>query len=338
MKLTHYTVSKYALISLQILVLVFVSPLHAKAPQKIQIQTVIDEAYNKFSQQNPGKNADYIPALAKVDSAYFGLALVTPDGKIYTKGDVDQSFSIQSISKVFTLALAMEEKGAQTILDKVGVNATGLAFNSVTAIEQNPARSVNPLVNAGAMATVSLLDGSNDKAKWSTLAAWYDKFANRQLSVLQDVYKSESDTNSHNRAIAELLVSYDRFYGDVDLNLDIYTRQCSVAVTAKDLAIMASVFANNGVHPLTGKRLMSSDNVARVLAVMTTAGLYENSGQWAYQVGLPAKSGVGGGIIAVSPGQFSVAVFSPRLDAAGNSIRAQQAIDYIAEQLDANVF
>ncbi|TYK67002.1 glutaminase A [Colwellia echini] len=330
--------SNYAIISLQILVLVFVSPLHAKAPQTAQIQTVLDDAYGKFIQKNPGKNADYIPALAKVDSAYFGLALVTHDGKVYTKGDVDQSFSIQSISKVFTLALAMEEKGSQTILDKVGVNATGLAFNSVTAIEQNPARSVNPLVNAGAMATVSLLDGNDDKTKWSALSGWYNTFANRKLSVLEDVYKSETDTNSHNRAIAELLVSYDRFYGDVDLNLDIYTRQCSVAVTAKDLAVMASVFANNGVHPLTGKRIMSSDNVARVLAVMTTAGLYEDSGQWAYQVGLPAKSGVGGGIIAVSPGQFAVAVFSPRLDAAGNSIRAQQAIDYIAEKLHANIF
>ena len=299
---------------------------------------VLDDAYNTFKKQNPGKNADYIPALAKVNSAYFGLALVTNDGKIYTKGDVSQAFSIQSISKVFTLALAMEQKGSQAIIDKIGVNATGLAFNSVTAIELNKARSVNPLVNAGAIATVSLLNGKNEKAKWSSLANWYDKFANRKLAVLEDVYQSETATNSHNRAIAELLVSYDRFYGDVDLNLAVYTRQCSVAVTAKDLAVMASVLANNGVHPLTGKRLMSSDNVSRVLEVMTTAGLYETSGQWAYQVGLPAKSGVGGGIIAVSPGHFSIAVFSPRLDASGNSIRAQQSIDYIAEKLHANIF
>ena len=232
----------------------------------------------------------------------------------------------------------MEQKGPQVIVDKIGVNATGLAFNSVTAIELNKARSVNPLVNAGAIATVSLLEGKDEKAKWSALSTWYDKFANRKLSVLEDVYKSESDTNGHNRAIAELLTSYDRFYGDVDLNLAVYTRQCSVAVTTKDLAVMASVFANNGVHPLTDKRLMSSENVSRVLAVMTTAGLYENSGQWAYQVGLPAKSGVGGGIIAVSPGKFAVAVFSPKLDAAGNSIRAQKAIDFIAESLHANIF
>ena len=293
---------------------------------------------DKFKHEESGKNADYIPALAKVDSAYFGLAIVTPHGKIYTKGDVSQAFSIQSISKVFTLALAMEQKGPQAIVDKIGVNATGLPFNSVTAIELNKARSVNPLVNAGAIATVSLLDGQNEKAKWSALSAWYDKFANRKLSVLEDVYKSESDTNGHNRAIAELLSSYNRFYGDVDINLAIYTRQCSVAVTAKDLAVMASVLANNGVHPLTDKRLMSSINVSRVLAVMTTAGLYENSGQWAYQVGLPAKSGVGGGIIAVSPGKFAVAVFSPKLDAAGNSVRAQKAINFIAKRLHANIF
>jgi glutaminase len=193
-------------------------------------------------------------------------------------------------------------------------------------------------VNAGAIATVSLLDGKDGKTKWSALSSWYDQFANQKLPVLKEVYQSESDTNGRNRAIAQLLTAYNRFYGDIDLNLDLYTRQCSVAVTAKDLAVMASVFANNGVHPITGKRLMSSDNVSRVLAVMTTAGLYENSGQWAYQVGLPAKSGVGGGIIAVSPGQFSVAVFSPRLDAAGNSIRAQKAIDYIGEKLNANIF
>ncbi len=320
------------------MVLVFTSPIFAKPTQQAAIQKVLDSAYQQFKNDNSGKNADYIPALAKVDPAYFGLAVVTNDGEIYSKGDVNQAFSIQSISKVFTLSLAMEQKGPQVIFDKVGVNATGLAFNSVTAIEQNNARSVNPLVNAGAIATVSLLKGNDDKTKWSALSAWYNKFANRKLSVLKDVYKSESDTNGHNRAIAELLTSYNRFYGDVDLNLDIYTRQCSVAVTTKGLAVMASVFSNNGVHPITGKQLMSGDNVSRVLAVMTTAGLYENSGQWAYQVGLPAKSGVGGGIIAVSSGQFSFAVFSPKLDAAGNSIRAQKAINYIAEQLNANIF
>lgn len=334
MKIMHI-----AFISLQLAILTFALPAEAKINQETQIQSVLNTAYKTFKNDNSGNNADYIPALAKVDSALFGLAVVTTDGKIYTKGDIDEAFSIQSISKVFTLSLAMEQQGEQVILNKVGVNATGLAFNSVTAIELNTkARSVNPLVNAGAMATVSLLDGKSNEAKWSSVANWYDSFANRKLSVLEDVYQSESDTNGHNRAIAELLKSYDRFYGDVSLNLDVYTRQCSVGVNAKDLAMMASVFANGGIHPISKKRLMSPENVERVLAVMTTAGLYENSGQWAYQVGLPAKSGVGGGIIAVSPGEFAIAVFSPKLDEAGNSIRAQKAIDYVAEQLGANVF
>lgn len=331
-------VTNYLVICLQLLILICASPTLAKAPQNTAIQSILNDAYEKFKHEDSGKNADYIPALAKVDSTYFGLALVTTDGKIYTKGDVNQNFSIQSISKVFTLSLAIEQEGPQAIVDKIGVNATGLAFNSVIAIELNEARSVNPLVNAGAIATVSLLTGKNGKTKWSTLSSWYDEFANRELKVLEDVYKSESDTNGRNRAIAQLLTAHNRFYGDVDLNLAVYTRQCSVAVTAKDLAVMASVFANNGVHPLTNKHLMSSDNVSRVLAVMTTAGLYENSGQWAYQVGLPAKSGVGGGIIAVSPGKFSVAVFSPKLDSAGNSVRAQLAIDFISDKLNANIF
>ena len=333
MKYNHYII-----ICLHVCVLICANPVWAKTSQQPAIQTVLDQAYLKYKNQNPGKNADYIPALAEVDSKLFGLALVTTDGKVYTKGDVSQAFSIQSISKVFTLSLAMEQKGPQNILDKIGVNATGLAFNSVTAIELNEDRSINPLVNAGAMAAVSLLDGKDQKAKWASLSSWYNQFANRNLGVLENVYQSESENNGHNRAIAELLTSYDRFYGDVDLNLAVYTRQCSVGVTAKDLAVMASVFANNGTHPISKQRLMTSDNVKHVLAVMATAGLYENSGEWAYQVGLPAKSGVGGGIIAVAPGKFSVAVFSPRLDEAGNSIRAQQAIGYIAEELNANIF
>lgn len=333
MKLNYYVI-----LCLQVCVLLFANPSWGKSHQQLEIQAVLDEAYLKFKGQNPGKNADYIPALAKVDSKLFGLALVTTDGKIYTKGDVNQTFSIQSISKVFTLSLAIEQQGSQDIFDKIGVNATGLAFNSVIAIELNKDRSINPLVNAGAMAAVSLLAGKDKKTKWSSLASWYNQFANRNLVVLENVYKSESENNSHNRAIADLLTSYDRFYGDVSLNLDVYTQQCSVGVTAKDLAVMASVLANKGTHPISKQRLMSSKNVKHVLAVMTTAGLYENSGEWAYNVGLPAKSGVGGGIIAVAPGKFSIAVFSPRLDEAGNSVRAQQAIGYIAQKLNANIF
>ncbi|WP_105199815.1 MULTISPECIES: glutaminase A [unclassified Pseudoalteromonas] len=303
-----------------------------------KVEQILAQAHTLYKDEKSGANADYIPALAKVDSEQFAIALVTTDGKIFTQGDIDSHFSIQSISKVFTLALAMEQQGPEAILDKIGANATGLPFNSVTAIELNPARSVNPLVNAGAMATVSLIEGDSAAQKWQAISAWYGKFATTKLDVLEDVYRSESSSNGHNLAIAELLKSYGRFYGDVDINLDIYTRQCSVGVTTKDLAIMASVFANGGTHPISGAQLMRADNVERVLAVMSTAGLYETSGEWAYTVGLPAKSGVGGGIIAIMPGKFAIAAFSPRLDAAGNSVRAQKAIDYIADKAKANIF
>jgi glutaminase len=307
------------------------------APSEQDIEALLASAHSLYKDDKSGTNADYIPALAEVDSELFGIALVTSDGKLYSYGDVDTRFSIQSISKVFTLALALETKGAEEVTSKIGVNATGLPFNSVAAIELNDARSVNPLVNAGAMATMSLIDGDKD-SKWQSVANWYNQFANDELPVLKPIYDSESATNGHNLAIAELLTSYERFYGDVEINLDLYTRQCSVGVTAKDLAVMASTFANRGIHPISKKKLMSQENVERLLAVMTTAGLYETSGDWAFNVGLPAKSGVGGGIIAVAPERFSVAVFSPRLDEAGNSVRAQRAIDYIAEALDANVF
>jgi glutaminase len=301
------------------------------------INALLVKAHGLYKDDKSGANADYIPALAKVDSELFGIALVTKDGKVYSYGDVDTRFSIQSISKVFTLALALEKQGPDAIMSKIGVNATGLPFNSVAAIELNQARSVNPLVNAGAMATMSLLEGNQD-TKWRDVSNWYNQFANNKLPILQTIYESEAATNGHNLAIAELLKSYDRFYGDVKVNLDLYTRQCSVGVTAQELAIMASPFANRGVHPISKKKLLTEDNVERLLAVMTTAGLYETSGDWAFKVGLPAKSGVGGGIIAVAPERFAIAVFSPRLDKAGNSIRAQKAIDYIAEALDANIY
>ncbi|WP_105189558.1 glutaminase A [Pseudoalteromonas sp. T1lg48] len=323
-----------------LLVLAFGSStqLDARPYDAAKVEQVLAQAHALYKDDKSGANADYIPALAKVDSERFAIAVVTVNGEVFTRGDINTRFSIQSISKVFTLALAMEQKGAEAIRDKIGVNATGLPFNSVAAIELNEARAVNPLVNAGAMATVSLIGGDKAEQKWQAISAWYEQFATTKLGVLEEVYSSESNSNGHNLAIAELLKSYGRFYGDVDINLDIYTRQCSVGVTTKELAMMASVLANGGTHPISGERLMSADNVERVLAVMTTAGLYETSGQWAYTVGLPAKSGVGGGIIAIMPGKFAIAAFSPRLDGAGNSVRAQKAIGYIADKAKANIF
>lgn len=302
------------------------------------IAGVLKSAHAKYKGDQGGKNADYIPALAEVDPKLFGISLVTVDGNIHEIGDVDSPFSIQSISKVFTLALVMQEHGEEDILEKIGVDATGQPFNSINAIEDISERSVNSFVNAGAIATTSLVPGKTPEEKWENIATTYNAFAGRNLEVNQPVYKSESETNQRNQAIAMLLNAYERIYDDPQTTVDLYTRQCSVNVTAHDLAVMAGTLANGGVNPVTGKRVVNAEHVPQILAVMATAGLYDDSGIWLYNVGLPAKSGVGGGIIAVAPGRFGIAAFSPPLDPAGNSVRAQKAITQIARELGANVF
>jgi glutaminase len=302
------------------------------------IPAALDAAYAKYRTLEEGKNADYIPALAQVDPKLFGIAVVTVDGKTFQKGDVASPFSIQSISKVFTLASVIETAGAEAVLEKIGVDATGQVFNSIVAIELMKGKEMNPFVNPGAIATTSLVEGKTPEEKWARIIGIHEAFAGRKLTVNQEVYKSESDTNERNRAIALLMHAYGRLYYDPLVSTDLYTRQCSISVTASDLAVMAATLANGGKNPITGKQVISSDHALRVLAVMATAGLYDDSGIWLYRVGLPAKSGVGGGIIAVAPGRFGIAVFSPPLDAAGNSVRAQKAIQDIAGALRANPY
>ena len=301
-------------------------------------QTAVDAAYTKYRTLDEGKNADYIPALAKVDPKLFGIALVTVDGKVFKQGDVSSPFSIQSISKVFTLASALQTAGDETVLEKIGVDATGQVFNSIVAIEQHKGQEMNPFVNPGAIATTSLVEGKTAEEKWARIIGIHEAFAGRKLEVNQEVYKSESDTNERNRAIAVLMHAYGRLYADPLITTDLYTRQCSISVTASDLAVMAATLANGGRNPVTGKQVIGQEHVQRILAVMATAGLYDDSGIWLYRVGLPAKSGVGGGIIAVAPGHFGIAVFSPPLDAAGNSVRAQKAIRDVAAALHANPY
>jgi len=302
------------------------------------IEKVLKDAHAKFKGDQGGKNADYIPALAEVDPKLFGISLVTVDGKAYDVGDVESPFSIQSISKVFTLALVMQSHGEDDIIEKVGVDATGQPFNSINAIEDIQERSVNSFVNAGAIATASLVCSKTADEKWTKISRTYNAFAGRELALNEPVYKSESETNQRNQAIAMLLDAYERIYDDPEMTVDLYTRQCSVNVTAHDLAMMAGTLANHGVNPVTGKRVINAEHVPQILAVMATAGLYDDSGIWLYNVSLPAKSGVGGGIIAVAPGRFGIAAFSPPLDPAGNSVRAQKAITYVSQELGANVF
>lgn len=308
------------------------------APAYEKVQNIMEEAYEQFLSDNSGAPADYIPELAKVEPDLYGISIVTVDGVVFNIGDTDHTFSIQSISKVYTLAMVMEELGEDAILEKLGTEPTGMPFNSVLAIEFQPSRVGNPLVNAGAIATASLLQGANEKEKWLKILDFYSACAGEKLEIMQDVYESEAATNDRNQAIARLLAAYGKMYNDPAESVDLYTRQCSVGINSKQLAAMGATLAAGGVNPFTGQRVFGDEHVPQLLSVMLSCGMYDYSGTWSFRTGLPAKSGVGGGIVAIVPGKGAIAAFSPRLDKAGNSIRAQKAIAYISEQLDLNIF
>lgn len=301
------------------------------------VDSALKAAYEKYKGLNEGKNADYIPALAEVPSNYFGIALCSGDGKVHEVGDTKQRFSIQSICKVFNAALVMQESGNQKLEETVGVDATGQVFNSITAIEQYKGAEMNPFVNPGAIATVGNIKGSPDEV-WNKIIQFHSDFAGRQLDVNQPVYKSESDTNQRNRAISMLMSAYQKFPMDPSAAVDLYTRACSINVSAHDLAVMGATLAYGGRNPVTGKQVIDADHVPGVLAIMSTAGMYDDSGKWLYHTGLPTKSGVGGGLIAVSPGKAGIGTFAPPLDAAGNSVRGQRAITDIAATLKLNPY
>jgi glutaminase len=308
--------------------------------QARQFQRVIEEAHAKYKGLTEGKNADYIPILTTVPSDLFAVVIVDgSDGKVYAVGDSDYKFSIQSVSKPFTAGLVMAQQGPQAIREKIGVEPTGLPFNSRMAIELYPeARSVNPLVNAGAIAAVSLVQATSEQDRWNKILDNFEGYAGTKLTVLEEVYDSEYETAFGNRAIANLLFNYGRLYSDPEEAMRVYTRECSVGVSAKDLGMMGATLANGGVNPVTKRRVLPAEHVPELLAVMATAGFYDESGEWMYTAGLPAKTGVGGGIVAVVPGRFAIAAFSPRLNEAGNSIRSLNAIRDIAGQLGVGVF
>ena len=318
------------------MVVIAAQPLAAQMPA--DYQRVVNAAYEKYRNLDEGKNADYIPALAKVDPKVFGIALVTPDGKVYTAGDLSTEVSIQSVSKVFTMARVFQQSGEKAIADNVGVDATGQAFNSIVAIEQYKGKEMNALVNPGAITATSLIQGANADEVWNTIINTLSAFAGRPLTVDQDVYRSEAETNQRNQAIAMLMYAYGHIKANPLQATDLYTRQCAVSVNARDLAVMAATLANGGRNPVTGQQVLAPEHVAPTLAVMATAGLYDDSGKWLFATGLPAKSGVGGGLIAVSPGKFGIAVVSPPLDAAGNSVRGQKAITDISNALGGNPY
>src|ERR1044072_3154313 len=308
------------------------------APARAQVEAVVREACEKVKSDTSGKNADYIPYLAHVDSKLFGIAIVTTDNQLLTMRDIDYSFSIQPISQGFSQALALEDRGPDKVYEKVGSEPTGRAFNSVLAVADMPTHTGNAYVNAGAMATVSVISGKTADEKWNKILEFYSRAAGEKLKLIDEVYKSEAATNTGNKALSMLLAKYDRIYADPFESVDVYTKQCSVGVNVAQLARMGATLANNGKNPKTGEQVIKPEDVPYILSTMTMAGLYDGSGTWAWKVGLPAKSGVGGGIIAVIPGQGAITVFSPRLDEAGNSVKAQQVISYVSQKLNLNLY
>ncbi|SEJ47715.1 L-glutaminase [Arthrobacter sp. yr096] len=307
-------------------------------PEWERVDSLVVASHERNRACRDGAVADYIPVLARADPELFGICVVEVDGGVHVAGQAEVEFSIQSISKAFVYALVCEEYGHAAVADLVGVNNTGLAFNSVMAIELNDGHPMNPMVNAGALATTALMPGSTPEEQWKAVQSGLSAFAGRALEVDEEVYQSEAATNTRNRAIAGLLESYGRIDRDPQQVVDVYTRQCSLRVSARDLALMGATLADGGVNPVTGQRVVSADVCRDTLAVLAANGLYERSGEWLFEIGLPGKSGVSGGLLTVSPGKAGIGAFSPRLDRAGNSVRGQQATAYLSRVLGLNIF
>lgn len=306
-------------------------------PKTSPIQEFLNQLYEDYQLLQEGAVADYIPELAKVPPDLFGICLATPDGQVYEVGASEYPFTIQSISKAFVYGLALEDHGQDTVIQRVGVEPTGEAFNSIILDQENN-RPYNPMVNAGAIVTTSLVKGNGYEERFSRILGLFEGLTGRKLNVDEAVYQSEKSTGHRNRAIAYLELNSGMISEPVDEHLDLYFRQCSILVTAKDLAVMAATLANNGINPLTQSQAISNQQVSSVLSVMASCGMYDFSGEWLYRVGLPAKSGVGGGIVAVLPGQLGIGVFSPRLDIQGNSVRGIRVCETLSSRFHLHLF
>jgi glutaminase len=308
----------------------------AVAPPNGPLDRLLDKIHGLYRKTCSGEVADYIPELAKADPSLFGIALTTMDGFVHAVGASSTPFSIQSVSKPFVYALALADLGFDEVARRVGVEPTGDAFNAIT-LEPQTGRPLNPMVNAGAILSTSLVGGGDEASRFERIRAWLSAFAGRELDVDEKVYRSERETGHRNLAIAHLMRNTGALAGDVDEICSTYFRQCAVRVTCADLAVMGATLARGGVNPLTGERLLAEEDAGRVLAVMSTCGMYDNAGQWMLRVGLPAKSGVTGGICAVLPGQLGIGTFSPQLDAAGNSVRGVLACQELSRRFGLHV-
>jgi glutaminase len=307
-------------------------------PSRVQVEAVVAQAHERFKSNTEGTNSNVYPALDRVPSNLFGVSVVSTSGDVYSAGDAEYEFAIMSVSKPFIFALVCQSLGARNVREKLGVNSTGLPFNSLAAIERSADGRTNPMVNAGAIATTSLVPGTTLDARWRFIHDGLSRFAGRTLALNLEVYESASETNSRNQSIARLLQSYRRIYIDPAQATDLYTKQCALNVSAKDLAVMGATLADGGVNPVTRERLVDPEVCHYTLAVMATAGLYETSGDWLYDVGLPGKSGIGGGIVTVSPGKGGLGTFAPPLDQAGNSVKGQLVAKFLAERLGMDLF
>ncbi len=309
-----------------------------RLPPSDRVRLLVAETYERFRANRDGATSDVYPALERVAPDLFGLCIVDTAGGIFEAGDDRIDFTIMSVSKPFVFALVCEAIGPEEARLRLGVNATGQAFNSLTAVAQSADGRTNPMVNSGAIAATSLVPGSSPDEKWELIRDGLSRFAGRELSLDEEVYGSASATNRQNREITLTLDKLGRLYGEPGETVDLYTKQCSLSVQAKDLAVMGATLADGGVNPVTGVRVVGELSSRHTLAVMATGGLYETSGDWLYDVGLPGKSGIGGGVVTVSPGKGALGTFAPRLDDAGNSVKGRLAAQFLARQLGLDLF
>ena len=309
-----------------------------RLPSPDQIQKLVRDAHARFKSHDEGENSQVYPALARVPRDLVGICAVDTGGNVYSVGETEHEFSIMSVSKPFIFALICQEIGHEEARAKLGANATGFAFNSVAGIERMPDGRTNPMVNAGAIATTSLVPGKTLAEKWNYIHDGLSRFAGRKLPMNEEVLQSASETNFRNRSIAQFLLSVNRVYCEPMEAVDLYTRQCSLNVSARDLAIMGATLADGGVNPITKERVVDPGVCHYALAVMATAGLYETSGDWLFDIGLPGKSGIGGGIVTVSPGKGGLGTFAPPLDKAGNSVKGQLVAKYLSQRLGMDLF
>jgi glutaminase len=302
------------------------------------VQDLVESAHARFAANTDGEVSGVYPALARVQRDLFGICLVGVDGAVHEVGDTRHDFTIMSISKPFVFALVCQDIGPAAARAKLGVNSTGLPFNSVAAIEASVDGRTNPMVNPGAIMATSLVPGATADEQWGFIHRGLSRFAGRELPLDDEVYQSASESNFRNRGVATILHGMDRMYGDPAIATDLYTRQCSLSVNARDLAVMGATLADGGVNPVTGEKVVDPLTCHYTLAVMATAGLYETSGDWLYEVGLPGKSGIGGGIVTTSPGKGGLGTFAPLLDEAGNSVKGQLVAQYLSQQLGMDLF